>query len=458
MRLSIAPLGALAFVALAAAQHPDFEVDEVLSEDPVTSAAPASTAIAHPPFVPLEAPHAHFFEQFTDGWRARWRPSSAKNEKDDYVYPGRWSVEEASVYPGFVGDKGLVVKDLAAHHAISALFDKPLDNKDKTLVVQYEVKLQTGLQCGGAYLKLLTESDDLRTNEFSDKTSYQVMFGPDRCGTTNKVHFIVRRKNPVTGEYEEKHLLGGPHAVTNKMTTLYTLVIKPDQTFEIRVNGDIVRHGSMLDDAEFEPPFSPPKEIDDPEDFKPDTWVDEETIPDPEQTTKPEDWDEDAPYLIPDPEAEMPEDWDEAAEELIPDPDAEKPEDWDDEEDGEWIAPTIPNPECEEHGCGPWTAPSVPNPQFKGKWVQPRVPNPEYKGEWAPRAIPNPEYFLDSRPSDLEPIGGVGFELWTMQNNIMFNNIYIGHSIAEAEAIGNDTFIPKAAIEREEEIASRPPV
>lgn len=44
---------------------------------------------------------------------------------------------------GIEGDKGLVVKNPAAHHAISAKFDKPLDNKGKTLVVQYEVKLQS---------------------------------------------------------------------------------------------------------------------------------------------------------------------------------------------------------------------------------------------------------------------------------------------------------------------------
>ncbi len=31
------------------------------------------------------------------------------------------------------------------------------------------------------------------------------MFGPDKCGMSSKVHFIVRFKNPVTGEVEEKH-------------------------------------------------------------------------------------------------------------------------------------------------------------------------------------------------------------------------------------------------------------
>lgn len=61
----------------------------------------------------------------------------------------------------------------AAHHAISTLFDTPIDPKGKPLVVQYEVKLQKGLDCGGAYIKLLTESEDsssLRAGaEYTDK-------------------------------------------------------------------------------------------------------------------------------------------------------------------------------------------------------------------------------------------------------------------------------------------------
>jgi calnexin len=41
------------------------------------------------------------------------------------------------------GDSGLVIKNAAAHHAISAKFPKKVDPKGKTLVVQYEVKLQS---------------------------------------------------------------------------------------------------------------------------------------------------------------------------------------------------------------------------------------------------------------------------------------------------------------------------
>lgn len=362
------------------------------------------------------------------------------------------------MFKGLTGDKGLVVKDKAAHHAISAKFPQPIDNTDNTLVVQYEVKLQNGLDCGGAYLKLLTDEANLHEEEFSDKTSYQIMFGPDRCGSTNKVHFIVRRKSPLTGEYEEKHLIGTPHMVTDKLTNLYTLIIKPDQTYEIRINGDIKKAGSLIESLDFQPAFSPPLTIADPDDVKPEDWVDLKTIPDPEQAVKPDDWDEDAPFMIPDPEAVKPEDWDESIEEVIPDPEAEKPEDWDDEEDGEWISPVISNPECVDHGCGPWEAPMIENMNFKGKWIQPEIPNPDYIGPWSPREIPNPNYYNDTKPANLEPIGAVGFELWTMSNDILFDNIYVGHSIEEAETIGNATYAEKIIYEMQEEVASRPKV
>ncbi len=53
---------------------------------------------------------------------------------------------------------------------------------------RYDVKFQEDLQCGGAYIKLLTDSKNgIKYQEFDDKTPYTIMFGPDKCGTTNKV-------------------------------------------------------------------------------------------------------------------------------------------------------------------------------------------------------------------------------------------------------------------------------
>ncbi|KAI9375993.1 Calreticulin family-domain-containing protein [Aspergillus egyptiacus] len=417
----------------------------------------ATSAVERPIFTPtnLEAP---FLEQFTDDWQSRWSPSHAKKEdsksEEDWAYVGEWAVEEPSVFKGIDGDKGLVVKNVAAHHAISAKFPKKIDNKDKTLVVQYEVKPQNSLVCGGAYMKLLQDNKKLSSEEFSNTTPYVIMFGPDKCGATNKVHFIFRHRNPKTGEYEEKHLKAPPAARTTKLSSLYTLIVRPDQSFQILIDGAAVKNGTLLED--FTPPVNPEKEIDDPKDKKPGDWVDEAKIPDPE-ATKPEDWDEDAPYEIVDETAEKPDDWLEDEPTSIPDPEAEKPEDWDDEEDGDWIPPTVPNPKCSEvSGCGPWSPPMIKNPAYKGKWSAPLIDNPAYKGPWAPRKIPNPAYFEDKTPSNFEPMGAIGFEIWTMQNDILFDNIYIGHSVEDAEKLRKETFDVKRPVEQAEEEASKP--
>jgi len=66
--------------------------------------------------------------------------------------------------------------------------------------------------------------------------------------------------------------------------------------------------------------------------------------------------------------------------------------------DGQWEAPLIKNPLCENVGCGPWSPPMIPNPEYKGKWRAPLLDNPNYQGKWAPRRIPNPDFFEDNNP------------------------------------------------------------
>ncbi|KOS16685.1 Calnexin -like protein [Escovopsis weberi] len=406
-----------------------------------------------PTFTP-SALKADFVEQFTPGWEGRWKQSSAKKdtsgaaegEQEEWAYVGEWKVEEPTVYKGIDGDHGLVMKSPAAHHAISSKFPKKIDNRGKTLVVQYEVKLQKGLECGGAYMKLLRDNKALHQDEFSNATPYVIMFGPDKCGHNNKVHFILNHKNPKTGVYEEKHLSTPPQARIVKTTELYTLIINPDNTYSIKLNDEEVKAGSLLEDLS--PSINPAAEIDDPKDKKPEDWVDEARIPDPE-AKKPEDWDEDAPFEIVDEDAEKPADWLESEPNMIPDPDAEKPEGWDDDEDGDWDAPKVPNPKCQDvSGCGPWSKPMKNNPDFKGKWSAPYVDNPDYKGVWAPRKIKNPDYFEDKHPANLEPIGAVGFEIWTMQDDILFDNIFIGHSVEEAAKFAQETFHKKHPVEK----------
>ncbi|NWY21305.1 CLGN protein, partial [Aphelocoma coerulescens] len=101
---------------------------------------------------------------------------------------GRWEVEELKEN-AVPGDKGLVLKSVAKYHAISAMLTKAFFFDDKPLIVQYEVNFQKGIDCGGAYIKLLSSSNDLNLEYFFDKTPYTIMFGPDKCGEDYKLHF-----------------------------------------------------------------------------------------------------------------------------------------------------------------------------------------------------------------------------------------------------------------------------
>jgi calnexin len=47
-------------------------------------------------------------------------------------------------------------------------------------------------------------------DNFNGDSDYSIMFGPDKCAGTNKVHFIYKHKNPNTGKWEEKHATNPP--------------------------------------------------------------------------------------------------------------------------------------------------------------------------------------------------------------------------------------------------------
>eukprot|EP00003_Mantamonas_plastica_P030194 TRINITY_DN737_c0_g1_i4.p1 TRINITY_DN737_c0_g1~~TRINITY_DN737_c0_g1_i4.p1 ORF type:complete len:501 (+),score=240.69 TRINITY_DN737_c0_g1_i4:1639-3141(+) len=350
-------------------------------------------------------------------------------------------------FVGIKNDEGLAINQPNAFHGISALFNNPVSTKDKAFVIQYEVKAQKPQECGGAYVKMLSDKEDLDVKQLDGQTPYTIMFGPDRCGADNdRVHFIFRHKNPKTGEYEEKHVESPPATKSDSLTHLYTLHIKPDNTFEMMIDMNVEKAGSLLKD--FLPPVNPPKMIDDPTDKKPADWVDNEFMDDPE-AVKPDDWDEDAPRKIPDPNATKPANWLDDEEEMIPDPKAVKPEDWDDEDDGEWEAPLVENEKCFSQGCGEWKPPMINNPDYKGKWSPPQIKNPDYKGEWKPKQIPNPHYFEDLNPlSSLDPMRALALELWNVNDGYLFDNFFVGDNIEHARKWAEDTWRVKYSREK----------
>jgi calreticulin len=209
------------------------------------------------------------------------------------------------------------------------------------------------------------------------------MFGPDICGSTRRVHVIFNYNG-------ENYLIH--HNIpceTDTFTHVYTLVVHPDQTYEVLIDNEEKRSGSLVEDWD----FLGPQEIKDPNVSKPEDWVDEATIVDP-NAVKPDGWD-DIPQFIADPEAEQ-------------------PEDWDTELDGDWEAPLMPNPDYE----GEWTAPIIPNPDYQGPWEHPLIPNPDY-------AHDSEIYSYKS--------AGVGIEIWQVKAGSIFDNVLVSNDVAAAK-------------------------
>lgn len=421
---------------------------------------------------PVPAGNAYLAEHFDipDAFKDQWVQSEAKKDgadSDIAKYDGEFAIETPDEENRLKGDYGMALRTKARHHAISSALNRPFVFENRPLIVQYEVMFQNGMECGGAYLKLLSQPQSLgpqvqqkitvpeMMRAFNDKTIYSIMFGPDKCGTEQKLHFIFQHKNPKTGVFQEKHwkqaknaggAMGGKfnEVFVDKKSHQYTLIVSPDNTFDILIDGRSEAKGSLLDD--FDPPVNPPKEIEDADDSKPDDWDEREKIPDPE-ATKPEDWDEAEPQEIADPNAEKPVGWFDDEPSLIPDPEAVRPRDWDEDMDGMWEAPLVDNPRCKDAGCGEWKAPMIANPKYKGKWRAPMIDNPAYRGKWKPRKIANPEYFEDLQPFfHLQPVVAVGFELWSMSDGILFDNLLVTDDRAVSTQWGEDGFFTKRRV------------
>ena len=85
---------------------------------------------------------------------------------------------------------------------------------------------------------------------------------------------------------------------------------------------------------------------------------------------------------------------------------------------------------------------------YKGKWVPPKIKNPLFKGVWKANQIENPDYFEDLKPSNFATIGGLGIEIWTMDEKISFNNFLIGNDINSALNFAEKEWKPKHESER----------
>jgi len=327
---------------------------------------------------------AIYFAETFDELGPKWIHSKHKGPD-----AGEFKLSAGKFYGDPENDKGIQTSQDAKFYQLSAKFDKPFSNEGKTLILQFSVKHEQSIDCGGGYIKLFPST--LVPEKMNGDSPYHIMFGPDICGPSNKkVHVIFTYKG-------KNHLIKREIKCKDDVYThLYTLIVRPDNTYEVRIDGAHEQSGTLEEDWD----MLPAKKIKDPKAKKPSDWVDKAKMDDPTDK-KPEDWDKQP--------------------ELIPDEKATKPEDWDDEEDGEWEAP------------------KVNNPNYKGEWKPKQIDNPAYKGPWVHPEIDNPEYTADDKLYKYDDIGAVGFELWQVKSGTIFDNILVGDDLDEAIEFGKRT-------------------
>merc|ERR1711977_815290 len=223
--------------------------------------------------------------------------------------------------------KGLQTSQDAKFYAISTPV-KEFSNDGKTMVVQFSVKHEQDIDCGGAYVKI----GAFDQAKFEGSSEYNIMFGPDICGSsTKKTHVIFNYKGKNLDKKKEVR------CESDTLSHLYTLIVKPDGTYEVQIDQNKVDSGKLEDGWD----FLEPKQIRDPDEKKPTDWNNKAEINDPND--KKPDGHDDIPAKIADPKAK-------------------KPDDWDDESDGTWEAPQIDNPAFK----GPWKAKKNQEPCIQG--------------------------------------------------------------------------------------------
>lgn len=326
----------------------------------------------------------YFKEEFSDTkWEDRWVQSAHAGKEF-----GKFKLTPGKFYGDADINQGLQTSQDARFYGISSKFDS-FSNEEKPLVIQFSVKHEQNIDCGGGYVKVFPS--DVDQKDLHGESAYLLMFGPDICGPgTKKVHVIVNYKG--TNHLIKKNI----RCKDDEYTHVYTLILNPDNTYVVKIDNKEEEKGSLEEDWD----MLPAKRILDPQAKKPEDWDERETIPDAEDT-KPEDWDR--PQNIPDPEAT-------------------KPEDWDEEMDGSWEPPQVENPEYK----GEFKPKDIPNSAYKGKWIHPEVENPDYSAE------PNLYRFKD--------IGVIGIDIWQVKSGSLFDNFLLTDDVDEASKHAEDTW------------------
>lgn len=314
----------------------------------------------------------YFKEEFTDDdWQKRW--TASQHPRKDW---GKFVLTPGLYYGDPEISKGIQTSEDGKFYALTTKFE-PFSNKDKVLVIQYSVKYEQDIKCGGAYVKLFDCSFNPKT--FHSYKPYLIQFGPDICGF-KKIHVIFN--------YEERKLAMKRElsCKDDRLTHLYTLVIKPDNSYLIKIDNKIERTGMLLEDWD----FVPRRMINDTKVTKP--------LGNPKSTdlkdAKSHDWNQ---------------------------TDVEFYFNGEEQKNDDLKRPMIKNSVNEE-------------------WKSKSTDSSNYKGQRLDHLSENHEHLSHSDLYRYDEICGIGFDIWQVESGTLFDNILITDDELEAEKHGNDTW------------------
>ncbi|KAJ3143773.1 COP9 signalosome complex subunit 3, partial [Irineochytrium annulatum] len=318
-------------------------------------------------------------------YRVTYMNMEHKARRHDYgpeKYDGGFNASAGSIYAkdAEMAARGLQTDRNRTYYAISAQMHEEFDNKGKDLVLQFSVKFEHNRDCVGGYIRLMPV---MEPTEFSDDTPYNILFGPELCRFDHWISLNVKHKNNTLRVMRKKV------PWSDRTTHLYTLIIRPDDTYQVLLDGAVEATGYLRDAV--------PAKISDPTVTKPADWVDQSHIPNPNFRKC------EGPFLVLDPNMTTPAD------------------SWDDELFGEWEPPMVVNPELDQNCTNSY----LDNPEYKGSWVHPEIDNPDY-------GTKDPIYHYNTTH--------IGFEFFQFTAGTIFDNIIISDSIEEAKVLAEETF------------------
>jgi calreticulin len=341
-------------------------------------------------FLSLSRSTVYFEENFdNDDWEQNWLYSRHRPIRGDSIM-GNFRLSSGAYYGNQRAQRGLQTMDQAAWYQITSRLKTPFNTSGRDFVLQYTIRFENGYDCSGGYLKLLNSS--LAPLKFHSGSPFLLMFGAEVCKPNRrKVHFLIPHNG---SEHDNRHYV---ESFTDELTHAYSLVIRANRSYEVRLDGVARASGELNTDFEL---------------------GGAELIPDPSDAM-PADWD--SRKLVADPSDAQPETWDDRP--VIPDASAQQPADW------------------REHIQGKWSAPLIANPDYLGPWKPKLIANPAYRGEWTPRMVPNPVYVRDESFGVFEDIAFVGIEVFQSKPGAIYDNILLTDDVALAEGRLRENFL-----------------